>query len=202
MSDDTTPDQRIVLVRHTETAWSLSGQHTGRTDLELTDEGRRKARRLADELAGRRFDLVLTSPLQRAAETCRIAGYADVAEVRDELVEWDYGDAEGRTTSDVRADRPGWELWTDGAPGGESPAEVEARVDRLVAELADRCAEGEDVAIFSHGHLLRALAVRWVGLPIAAGRLLRLSTGTISTLGWKRELQVVDVWNRACGPAP
>lgn len=194
MSDEH-PDQRIVLARHAETEWSLSGQHTGSTDLPLTETGRATAGLIGRRLRRERFDTVLTSPLKRAAETCRLAGYGDVAEVRDELREWDYGDYEGATTAEVREERLGWILWRDGAPGGETPAEVERRVDRLVDELRDLCEGGGDTLVFSHGHLLRALAVRWVGLPIDAGRLLRLSTGTVSTLGWKRELRVIDVWN-------
>lgn len=192
MSTERQPAQDILLVRHAETEWSLSGRHTGRTDLPLTEEGRRKGERIAERLAGRDFDLVLTSPLERAAETCRIAGYGDVAVVRDELAEWDYGDHEGATTAEIREQDPGWVLWTHGAPGGESPDQVAARVDRIVDELLDA---GDDVAVFAHGHLLRALAVRWIGLPIEAGRLFRLRTGTISRLGWKREIRVIDLWN-------
>lgn len=197
MTDDDERDQQITLVRHAETAWSLTGQHTGTTDLHLTDEGRRKGEHIAERLGARRFSFVLSSPLDRALETCRIAGYGDVVELRDELVEWDYGDYEGLTTPEIREQDPGWVLWTDGAPDGESPPEVRDRVDRVVDELCGRCEAGQDVAVFGHGHLLRALAVRWVGLPIEAGRHLRLSTGTISTLGWKRELRVIDTWNDA-----
>lgn len=189
------PDQTIVLARHAETEWSLSGQHTGTTDLPLTETGRHKTELIGRRLAGRRFTRVLTSPLARALDTCRIAGFGKVAEVRDELREWDYGKYEGLTTTAIRAQKPGWELWHDGAPGGESPDDVEQRANRLVDELCDMREHGGDVLVFGHGHMLRALAVRWVGLPIAAGRLFRLSTGTISTLGWKRELRVIDVWN-------
>lgn len=191
----THPEQRVVLVRHAETAWSLSGQHTGTTDLELTDEGRRKAELIAARLDGERFARVLTSPLRRAVETSRIVGYGDEVQVRDDLREWDYGDFEGKTTAEIREEQPGWVLWHDGAPGGETPEQVRPRVDRIVSELGDVCAEGGDALVFAHGHLLRALAVRWVGLPVGDGRLLRLSTGTVSTLGWKREIRVIDTWN-------
>lgn len=194
--DDTEhPDQRVVLVRHAKTAWSLSGQHTGTTDLPLTDEGRAATRLLAERLAGQRFARVLTSPLQRALETCRIAGFADQAQARDDLVEWDYGAYEGRTTADIRSDNAEWDLWRDGAPGGESPADVQRRVDRVVAELLKQCAKGGDVLVFAHGHSLTALAVRWLGLPVSAGRHLSLGTGSVSTLGWKREVRVLEVWN-------
>lgn len=197
MTADEERDQQITLVRHAETEWSVSGQHTGTTDLPLTDEGRRKSERIAERLGGRRLSLVLSSPLARALETACIAGYRDVAELRDELAEWDYGAYEGLTTAEIREQDPGWELWTDGAPDGESPTDVRDRVDRVVEELRGRCEAGQDVAVFGHGHLLRALAVRWVGFPIEAGRHFRLSTGTISTLGWKRELRVIDTWNDA-----
>lgn len=197
MSD--TADRRIVLVRHAETEWSLAGRHTGRTDLPLTDGGRKKARQMAERLAGRRFATVLTSPLARARQTCEIAGYGDVAEVRGELTEWDYGDYEGLTTAEIREARPGWILWNDGVPGGESPEDVSRRVDGVVEELSGEH-QGGDVAVFAHGHSLRALAVRWIGLPIDAGRLLVLGTGTLSTLGWKREIRVIDEWNSSVSP--
>ncbi|MEX0657969.1 MAG: histidine phosphatase family protein [Egibacteraceae bacterium] len=196
MVDDTErPDQRVVLVRHAQTAWSLSGQHTGTTDLALTDEGRAATRLLAERLRGDRFARVLTSPLQRAAETCRIAGFADQAETRADLAEWDYGAYEGRTTADIRTHDPGWDLWRHGAPGGESPADMQARVDRVIADLLDACTHGHDVLVFAHGHSLTALTVRWLGLPIATGRHLRLGTGSVSTLGWKRGIPVLESWN-------
>lgn len=189
------PSQRIVLVRHAETEWSLSGQHTGTTDLGLTDRGLVLTEHLRRRLDGTRFDRVLTSPLRRAMETCRIAGFADQAEVCDDLVEWDYGEYEGRTTADIRTEDPGWELWCDGAPGGESPEDVSDRIDRVVAALLDRCAHGEDVLVFGHGHSLKALTIRWLGLDIVHGRHLDLGTGSVSVLGWKRELRVLDSWN-------
>lgn len=187
-------EQQVVLVRHAETEWSETGRHTSRTDLPLTDEGRRKARLLGERLDGERFTRILTSPLARAADTCRLAGFGE-GEVRADLCEWDYGEYEGRSTADIREDEPGWTLWHDGAPGGESPEQVTARVDRLVAESCELCEEGCDVLVFGHGHLLQALAVRWVGLPIRDGRLLRLSAGGLSRLTWKREYRVIDTWN-------
>ena len=195
VDDSERPDQRIVLVRHAETAWSLTGQHTGTTDLPLTEEGRLLTQRLRERLAGKRFARVLTSPLQRAAETCRIAGFGAEAEFRADLVEWNYGAHEGRTTVEIRMDAPGWDLWRDGAPEGESPAEVERRTDRLIADLLDMCEHGGDVLVFGHGHTLTALTVRWLGLPIAHGRNFRLGTGSVSVLGWKREVRVLELWN-------
>lgn len=175
MVDDTEhPDQRVVLVRHAQTAWSLSGRHTGTTDLPLTDEGRTATRLLAERLAGQQFARVLTSPLQRAMETCRIAGFADQAEARDDLVEWDYGAYEGRTTAEIRTDDPGWDLWRHGAPGGKLPADMQRRIDRVAADLLQTCKHGGDVLVLAHGRSLTALAVRWLGLPIAADRHLRL----------------------------
>jgi broad specificity phosphatase PhoE len=184
--------QEVVLVRHGETEWSRSGQHTGRTDIPLTEDGRKQGERVKDALAGRRFALVLTSPLQRAAETARLAGYGDVATQRDELMEWDYGAYEGRKTVDIREEAPGWTLWRDGVPEGETAEEVGARVDRLLEDV--RAADG-DVLLFGHGHLLRVLAARWLGLPPTDGRLLALDPATISVLGYEREAPVVRLWN-------
>lgn len=198
MSLDTVIDaplQRIVLVRHAETAWSLTGQHTGSTDLPLTDAGRRKVALAGQRLVGQHFTRVLTSPLARAAETCAITGFDGRAELHDGLREWDYGDYEGRTTAEIREHDPEWELYRDGAPGGESPAHVGARVDALIAQLVELCREGGHALLFSHGHLLRALAARWMGLPVAAGRAFELGTGSLSVLGWKRELRVLQGWN-------
>jgi len=186
----------IVLVRHGETEWSVSGQHTGRTDIPLTEAGRHSARLLAGRLSQRSYELVLTSPLERAVDTCRLAGLGDRAEPRDELLEWDYGDYEGRTTAEIRAERPGWRLWRDGCPGGESAAEVGARVDRLVRELRGR--EGS-IAVFAHGHVLRVLAARWIELGPEAGGRLPLSTAAIGVLGWERELAALRLWNDAGG---
>ena len=182
----------VWLARHGETEWSRDMRHTGHTDIELTERGREQAREIGDALGGRRFARVITSPLARAAETCRLAGLAEAAEPSDALLEWDYGDYEGLTTAKIREDRPGWVLWRDGCPGGETAAEVGARVDPLVAELRD--APG-DVALFGHGHALRVLAARWLGLPPTDGALLALDTATLSTLGWERETPVLRRWN-------
>ena len=182
----------VVLARHGETEWSRTGKHTGTTDVPLTDEGRVQAELLGTSLAGIAFERVYTSPLSRAADTCRLAGLGEACEVRDELLEWDYGEYEGRTTAEIREQRPDWLLWRDGCPAGESAAEVGARVDRLLAEL-----DGVDgaVALFAHGHLLRVLAARWIGLPPQDGGLLKLDTATVSMLGWEREVAVVRRWN-------
>jgi broad specificity phosphatase PhoE len=180
-------------VRHGETEWTRSGRHTGRTDIPLTDRGREEARALAAELAARPFVLVLTSPLVRAAETCRLAGLGEQARERDELMEWNYGAYEGRTTVDIRKEHPGWTLWDDGVPEGETPAQVAARIDRVIADV--RSAAG-DTAVFAHGHVLRVLAARWVGLEPAAGRFFALDPATISVLGYERETPVVRLWNR------
>jgi broad specificity phosphatase PhoE len=188
--------QEVVLVRHGETEWSATGRHTSRTDVPLTDAGRRQAESLRACLAGWSFALVLTSPLRRAAETCRLAGLGAVTQVRPDLMEWDYGDYEGRTTADIRSERPGWTLWSDGVPGGETSEEVGARADRVIAEVRE--AHG-DVALFSHGHILRVLAARWVGLPPEAGRSFALATSTISVLGHERETPVIVRWNHPCG---
>ncbi|HEX9683281.1 MAG TPA: histidine phosphatase family protein [Acidimicrobiales bacterium] len=196
MVDDTDhPEQWIVLVRHAQTEWTLTGQHTGTTDLPLTDQGRALTHRLRGRLAGETFERVFTSPLRRAVETCRIAGFGDVAEVRDDLVEWDYGAHEGRTTANILTEDPGWDLWADGAPGGESPGEIAKRVDRVVDELLQVCEHHGNVLVFAHGHSLTALTVRWLDLPIQHGRRLRLGTGSVSVLGWKREVRVLETWN-------
>ncbi len=174
-----TADVRIVLVRHAETEWSVSGQHTGRTDLPLLPEGRERAERLAPQLAGHGFALVLTSPLQRAAETARLAGLG-AAELEPDLVEWDYGDYEGRTKSDIRDERPGWQLWRDGVPHGESPTDVAARADRVIERAL--AADG-DVALVAHGHMLRMIAVRWLEQPLELGARLPLEAGHLSVIG-------------------
>lgn len=187
------PRQEIVLIRHGETEWSLSGQHTGRTDIPLTEHGRSQAQRLAEQLSDRSFALVLTSPLVRAAETCRLAGLSAHALERPELMEWHYGAYEGRTTVDIRSERPGWTIWADGVPDGESPAEVAARVDRVLDEL--RAVKG-DAALVGHGHVLRVLAARWLGLGPEAGRLFALDPASVSVLGHERETPVLLGWNR------
>lgn len=187
---------RVVLVRHGQTAWSVSEQHTGRTDVALTDVGEEQAAQLGARLAEWQFARVLTSPLSRAIETCRLAGFGDLAEVDDDLQERDYGDYEGRRTVDVRQERPGWDVWVDGVPGGETVADVGRRADRVLATVTDA---GGDVALFAHGHLLRILGARWIGLPPATGRRLALSTASVSVLGWERETRVVERWNTGAG---
>jgi broad specificity phosphatase PhoE len=184
----------VVVVRHGETEWSLGGCHTGRTDVPLTEHGRAQAASLARPLNGRSFALVLTSPLARARDTCALAGYATEAQVDDDLLEWDYGDYEGRTTAEIRAEVPGWFLWTDGAPGGEDADAVGARVDRVIARL--RAASG-DALVFAHAHVLRVLAARWIELPPAAGGRFALDPARISVLGYEREVAVVQEWNTA-----
>jgi broad specificity phosphatase PhoE len=182
----------VVLVRHGETEWSRSGRHTGRTDVPLTEAGVRNGELLAPRLEQRDFAAVFTSTLSRASETCRLAGLGEKAQVREDLLEWDYGEYEGITTQEIRADRPGWLLWRDGCPGGEDARHVGGRADKLIEEL--RGLRG-DAALFAHGHVLRVLAARWVGLPPEAGGLLALSTGTISVLGHEREVAVIRLWN-------
>ncbi len=189
------PEHQVVLVRHAQTAWSESGQHTGTTDLALTDEGRQLTAHLRDRLAGQRFGRVLTSPLERARETAELAGFGGRATPVEDLVEWDYGDYEGRTTADIRTERPGWDLWRDGSPGGETPGDVERRMDGLVEMLREGDGSGPDVVIFGHGHALRALAVRWLDLPIEHGRRLALGTASVSVLGFHREVRVLERWN-------
>ena len=189
----------VTLARHGETAWSLSGQHTGLTDIPLTERGERDARRLGDRLHDRRFAQVLTSPLQRAARTCALAGFGAVAEIDQDLVEWNYGQYEGRRSAEILADRPDWQLFRDGCPGGESPEQVGARADRVVHRL--RTVEG-DVLLFSSGHFLRVFTARWLGLEPGAGRFFLLDTASLSTLGYDRSpaRPVIRLWNDA-GPA-
>lgn len=182
----------IFLARHGETEWSLSGQHTGKSDIPLTDNGRRHAEALGARLAGREFVAVFTSPLSRASETCKLAGLGDRAEIREELLEWDYGEYEGRTTADIRETVPGWTVWTHETPGGETAAEVGARCDALIEDLLQ--IEG-NVACFGHGHLLRVLGARWMGIPPEKGANLALSTGTLSILGWERVNRTLELWN-------
>jgi broad specificity phosphatase PhoE len=182
----------IVLVRHGETEWSRDWRHTGRTDIPLTEKGRQEAEVLPTPLSEWEFARVYSSPLSRAIETCRLAGLGDEAELTEALLEWDYGEYEGITTKEIRETRPDWFLWRDGCPGGETAEEVGARVDPLIAEL--EAVEG-DVALFAHGHLLRVLAARWLGLPPQDGKLLALSTATLSVLGYERETEVIRRWN-------
>jgi len=184
----------IHLARHGETAWSLTGQHTGLTDLPLTERGERNGRRLGERLAGLTFAKVFTSPLQRAARTCELAGFGSVAEVDRDLVEWNYGKYEGLRTAEIRAKHPDWQLFRDGCPGGELPDQVGARADHVVSRV--RAIRG-DVLIFSSGHLLRVLAARWLGLEAAAGRFFTLVTASVSVLGYENSLSqpVIRLWN-------
>ena len=183
----------LWLIRHGETEWSLSGQHTGKTDLPLNETGRHQATALSGQLAGRSFALVLSSPLTHAFETCKIAGYGDAAKHSEDLMEWDYGDYEGLTTAEIRKDVPGWTIWDGGVPRGETAEQVAQRARRVI-DLASGA--GGDVALFAHGHLLRILAACWLALPPNAGRLLRLSTASISVLGYERETRAILGWNR------
>ena len=185
----------VYLARHGETAWTISGQHTGLTDLPLTERGERTARQLGERLKGLTFSLVLTSPLQRAARTCELAGFKALAEVDKDLVEWDYGQYEGRRTVEIRAERPDWELFRDGCPGGESPDQVSVRADRIVRRA--RAAPG-DVLLFTSGHFLRVLAVRWLGLePSVNCKFFMLSTTSLSAMGYEHERSrpVIRLWN-------
>lgn len=184
----------VCLARHGETAWSLAGQHTGLTDVPLTERGERDARWLGQRLAGLSFESVFTSPLQRASRTCELAGFGAAAEVERDLVEWDYGDYEGLKTAEIRARRPGWQLFRDGCPGGEQPEQVGDRADRVLGRI--RAVPG-DVLVFSSGHFLRVLAARWLGLEPALGRFLALGTASLSVLGYENGSTepVVRLWN-------
>ena len=184
----------VYLARHGETAWSLTGQHTGLTDLPLTDRGQRNARSLGERLRGRAFAMVLFSPLQCAKRTCELAGFAAGAQIDPCLVEWDYGQYEGRRTAEIRQQRPDWQLFRDGCPGGESPLQVGERADRVIDRV--RAIEG-DTLLFSSGHFLRVLAARWLGLEPAAGRYFMLSTASLSTLGYEhsRSEPVIRLWD-------
>jgi probable phosphoglycerate mutase len=190
----------VTLVRHGETAWSLSGQHTGRTDLPLTERGENHARALAPRLRGSTFAAVLTSPSQRAIRTCELVGFQAVAAVEPDLAEWDYGRYEGRRTADILAGTPGWQLFRDGCPGGESPGAIADRADRVVARLR---AIGGDVLVFSSGHILRVLTARWLGLEAAAGRFLVLGTASLSLLGYEHDMSepAIRLWNDAAAAA-
>jgi broad specificity phosphatase PhoE len=182
----------ICLIRHGETEWSLSGAHTSRTDLPLTSVGCEKAAEMGRYLANRPFALVLTSPLLRARETCRLAGYGDQAQIEPNLHEWDYGDYEGLTTAQIQQQRPGWNLWRDGTLNGETIDQAAARTQAVISRALDAAG---DVALFAHGHILRILGACWIGLPPNSGRLLALSTATLSTLGYERETRVITSWN-------
>lgn len=182
----------LWLIRHGETAWSLSGAHTGRTDIPLSSAGAARAAATGRYLAGRRFALVLTSPLRRALDTGRITGYGDMAQVTDDLLEWDYGVYEGRSTAEIQKEIPGWSIWTADVPGGETVEQVAARARRVIDRAVGA---GGDVALFAHGHVLRILTACWLGLPPAAGRLFALGTGSLSVLGYEHETRVIRRWN-------
>ncbi|MGC1451207.1 MAG: histidine phosphatase family protein [Candidatus Sulfotelmatobacter sp.] len=190
----------IYVARHGETAWSLTGQHTGLTDLPLTETGEGNARSLRERLKGLTFAKVFTSPLQRAVRTCELAGFKDVAEIDPDLVEWDYGDYEGRRGNEIRAERPSWQLFRDGCPGGESPEQVSARANRIIDRV--RAVAG-NVLLFSSGHFIRVLAARWIGIePTQNARSLMLSTASVSALGYENDLSrpVIRLWNdTSCG---
>jgi probable phosphoglycerate mutase len=181
---------RAILLRHGATEWSLSGQHTGRTDIPLVESGKEQAKAVGKFLSGLTFAQVLASPLQRAMETCTLAGFD--GEPEPDLMEWDYGSYEGQTTAQIRAERPGWSLWTDGVPLGERAADVGRRADRVIERV--RQTEGDTLCV-AHGHLLRVLAARWLGLPPVGGRLFALDAGAVCTLGWDREAAVISTWN-------
>jgi broad specificity phosphatase PhoE len=195
--DERRPD--IWIVRHGETDWSRGGRHTGSTDAPLTAAGEREATALRRRFGGRRFALVLSSPLSRARETCRLAGYGDVARAEDDLREWDYGVYEGRTTAEIQRERPEWTIWEGEVPGGETATEVGRRADRVIRQAMEA---GGDVALFSHGHLLRVLAARWLGLGPTEGRLFALGTSSIGVLGYERDVRVIRAWNLTAETGP
>lgn len=193
---DPTPERQIWLVRHGETDWARLGRHTGRTDIPLTPAGRDQARALGSHLAGRTFQLVLTSPLSRAAETAALAGFPDAAQDPD-LMEWDYGALEGRTSADIRGEFEGWTIWTGPWPGAETTDEVGVRADRVIARCLEPSVTG-DCLLFAHGHLLRILAARWLRQPAIGGSMFALGTATVGILGWDRLNPVIETWNEAC----
>ena len=186
------PEQKVYLLRHGETEWSLNGRHTGVTDIPLTENGRKLARQLRPILAREKFVMVLTSPLQRARETCELAGLGTLASVDRDLMEWNYGEYEGLTTEQIRQTRPDWSVFRDGCPGGESPLQVSVRADRIVSRV--RTVDG-NVALFSHGHILRVLAARWINLSASYGENFLLDTATLNVLGYYRESPVFKIWN-------
>ncbi len=188
----------LWLVRHGETAWSLSGAHTSFTDIPLTDRGRERAVELREYLKGREFAAVLVSPRQRAQETARIAGFADVMQTEDDLVEWNYGESEGKTTKEMREKYgdPEWSVWTRPILGGETVEQMGERADGVIARALAAAGESGRVALFAHAHILRILAARWIGLPATGGKLFAFGTGAVSVLGFERETRVVAHWNR------
>ena len=186
------PEQKVYLLRHGETEWSLNGRHTGVTDIPLTENGRKLARQLQPILAREKFVMVLTSPLQRARETCELAGLGTLAGVDRDLMEWNYGEYEGLTTEQIRQTRPAWSVFRDGCPGGESPLQVSVRADEIVSRV--RTVDG-NVALFSHGHILRVLAARWINLSASYGENFLLDTATLNVLGYYRESPAFKIWN-------
>jgi probable phosphoglycerate mutase len=186
----------LWLVRHGETEWSLSGKHTSRTDIALTDHGRKRAEELRDYLKGTKFDAVFESPMRRARETCAIAGFGNVAKVDDGLKEWDYGVYEGKTTKEIQEQVPGWSVWKNEIVGGETAEHVGTRADGVIAQALAAAPDGGKVALFAHAHILRILAARWIGLEARGGSLFTLGTGSVSVLGWEREARVIERWNR------
>jgi probable phosphoglycerate mutase len=187
-------NQQVYLIRHGETEWSLTGQHTGITDIPLTENGRSLARRLEPILAKQRFAMVLTSPLKRARETCELSGLGAAAQIDNDLMEWNYGEYEGLTSREIRRKVPGWLLFDHGCPGGETPEQVGDRADRIIARA--RGQEG-NVALFAHGHLLRVVAARWLGFTAGAGRHFLLDTGTLNILSYYKGIPAIKEWNRA-----
>ena len=201
--DSVTPQQQtplnLYLFRHGQTEWSLSGQHTGTTDIPLTSKGEDEARALLPWVRPLTFDHVLTSPRQRARQTCALVGLGGQAQIEPDLAEWDYGDYEGRLSSDIRKERPDWNIFHDGCPNGEMPSQVSDRADRLIAKLA---VAGGNIALFSHGHFGLSLAARWIGLPIEQGQHLQLNTGSLSILSTnpsRNGLRVISLWNATPG---
>jgi broad specificity phosphatase PhoE len=197
VADDELPHSQLWLVRHGETEWSASGRHTSHTDVPLTSRGRDRATDLRSRLSGIEFDLVLSSPLGRARETCALAGFGERAEITDDLREWDYGSGEGLTTPQIRETSPGWTVWSGDLPGSEPAAAVGLRADRVIT----RAREGRRTLAFSHGHMSRVIGARWIDLPVSGGARLRLDTAAVSVLGWERDCPVLHRWNDT-GPLP
>ena len=188
----------LWLIRHGETEWSLSGAHTSRTDIPLTDHGRQRAEELRDFLKDTKFAKVLVSPMQRARETCEIAGFSAQAQIEKGLTEWDYGESEGKTTKEMREkyNKPDWSVWSDPIIGGETVDHVGERADQVIADALEGTPDDGKVALFAHAHILRITAARWIGLEAAGGKLFGLGTGSVSVLGWEREIRVIKRWNR------
>jgi broad specificity phosphatase PhoE len=197
VADDEVPHSQLWLVRHGETEWSASGRHTSHTDVPLTARGRARATDLRARLAGIEFDLVLSSPLGRARETCALAGFGERAQIAEDLREWDYGSGEGLTTAQIREISPGWTVWSGDLPGSEPAAAVGARADRVIARARD----GRRTLAFSHGHVSRVIGARWIDLPVSGGARLQLDTAAVSVLGWERDCPVLHRWNDT-GPLP